>query len=125
VTRLSGPESYRAVFDFKCRVASELFYVYARPNHTDEARLGIVVSKRLIALAVRRNYCKRLTREVFRAEEKVLVGVDLIVRPRTVIARSSSKRAREEVKSLLHRARKRALITAELSKPPGASSVAN
>ena len=51
-----------------------MFRVYAKPNGAAAARFGIVVSKRVIPQAVARNYCKRLAREVFRAEREALAG---------------------------------------------------
>jgi ribonuclease P protein component len=102
--RLDGPHAYAAVFAFKCWVTGSLFQVYARPNGAAAARLGIVVSKRTIPRSVVRNYCKRLAREVFRAERKVLVGVDLVVRPRASVMPLQSAMARAEIRDLLHRA---------------------
>ena len=81
-----------------------MFRVYAKPNGAAAARLGIVVSKRVIAQAVARNYCKRLAREVFRAERDALIGVDLVVRPHSAVTPSSSAAARAEIRELLRRA---------------------
>jgi ribonuclease P protein component len=81
-----------------------MFRVYARPNGAVAARLGIVVSKRIIPQAVARNYCKRLAREVFRAERATLTGLDLVVRPRSAVTPSSSAAARAEIRHLLRRA---------------------
>ncbi len=81
-----------------------MFRVYARPNRGAGARIGIVVSKRFIPQAVARNYCKRLAREVFRAERAALAGVDLVVRPRFALTRISSAAARAEIRDLLRRA---------------------
>lgn len=80
-----------------------MFHVYARPNGATAARLGVVVSKRIIPQAVRRNYCKRLAREVFRFEQGALAGFDLLVRPRSVVTRALSAAARAEIRELLHR----------------------
>jgi len=104
--RLDGPHAYAAVFAFKCSVAGEMFRVYARPNGVAAARLGIVVSKRVIPQAVARNYCKRLAREVFRAEHAALAGVDLVVRPRATVTPASSAAARAEIRDLLRRAQR-------------------
>jgi len=71
-----------AVFAFKCRVVSERFQVYSKPNELGVARLGIVVSKHVMPHAVDRNYCKRFVREVFRHEHEVLHGFDFVVRSR-------------------------------------------
>lgn len=83
-----------------------MFRVYARPNGAGAARLGIVVSKRVIPQAVARNYCKRLAREVFRTESDALAGVDLVVRPSIAVTPASSAAARAEIRELLRRARR-------------------
>lgn len=104
--RLAGPHAFAAVFAYKCRVNGKLFQVYAKPNGVACARLGVVVSKRIIPRTVDRNYCKRLVREVFRAEHGTLSGIDVVVWPRTAVTRDASAAARAEVGDLLRRARK-------------------
>ena len=83
-----------------------MFRVYASPSGAAGARLGIVISKRVIPQAVARNYCKRLAREVFRAEREALAGVDLVVRSRAVVTPASSAVARAEIRELLRRAQR-------------------
>lgn len=43
------------------------------------ARLGIVVAKRNVKLAVARNRIKRLVRETFRQQQQRLDGLDIVV----------------------------------------------
>jgi ribonuclease P protein component len=81
-----------------------MFRVYAKPNGVAGARLGIVTSKRVSRRAVERNYCRRLAREVFRAEGKALGGLDFVVRPLTSVTPQKSVAARAELRGLLHRA---------------------
>ena len=95
------------MFAFKCWVNGKLFQVYAKPNGIGRARLGVVVSKRVMPHAVARNYCKRMAREVFRAERNALAGVDVVVRPRAAVSRAQSTAARAEMRDLLHRAHRR------------------
>ena len=83
-----------------------MFRVYASPNGAAGARLGIVISKRVIPQAVARNYCKRLAREVFRAEREALAGVDLVVRQRAAVTPASSAAARAEIRELLRSAQR-------------------
>jgi ribonuclease P protein component len=114
--RLDGPHAYAAVFAFKCRVTGEMFQVYARPNGATVARFGIVVSKRIIPQAVARNYCKRLAREVFRAERAALAGVDLVVRPHSAVMPALSSAARAEIRDLLHRAQRQCRSRSETTR---------
>lgn len=94
------------MFAFKCWVTGEMFRVYARPNGIAAARLGIVTSKRVSRRAVDRNYCKRLAREVFRAECKALGGLDFVVRPLAPVTPIMAAAARAELCGLLGRAQR-------------------
>ena len=52
--------------------------LYTRPNQLPNARLGVVVAKRLAPRAVTRNTIKRVTRELFRTTP--LPAIDCVVR---------------------------------------------
>lgn len=86
-----------------------MFQVYACPGAVSEARLGVIVSKRVIPKAVMRNFCKRMAREVFRTECETLGGVDVVVRPKAAVSRGNAAVAREEMRDLLLRARRKCL----------------
>jgi ribonuclease P protein component len=116
--RLDGPHAVAAVFAYKCRVSGKLFQVYAKPNGGGRARLGVVTSKRIMPRAVDRNYGKRLAREVFRVEQGALAGIDLVLRPRAIVARASSGAARAEIRQLLHSVRRQC---ASRTAPPPSS----
>ena len=65
--RLSQPKHYRRVFDNpEYKVSSGAFLILAAPGATQSSRLGVVVAKKNIRRAVRRNRIKRLVREQFR-----------------------------------------------------------
>lgn len=53
--------------------------VFACLGQTAEARLGIVVAKRNVRLAVNRNKLKRLIRETFRRQHDQMQGLDIVV----------------------------------------------
>ncbi len=55
------------------------FSVLAAQNTQPKARLGIVVAKRNVKLAVDRNKLKRLVRESFRQQQQQLNGLDVVV----------------------------------------------
>lgn len=55
------------------------FSVLACSSEQPQARLGIVVAKRNVKLAVNRNRLKRLVRESFRQQQLHLRGLDLVV----------------------------------------------
>jgi ribonuclease P protein component len=102
--RLDGPHAYAAVFAYKCWVNGRWFQVYAKPNGAEIARLGVVVSKRIMKKAVARNYYKRLARDVFRHECADVAGADFVVRPRERIESDAAVPARVEMANLLRRA---------------------
>ncbi|ODS24453.1 ribonuclease P protein component [Candidatus Endobugula sertula] len=53
--------------------------ILAKPNKLSYARLGLIIAKKHIRLAVQRNRIKRLIRESFRQQQRNLVGIDAIV----------------------------------------------
>ncbi len=78
--RLLKTDDFSSVFRFKCGYCSEHFQLMAMPNHRSCARLGIIISKKMVHLAVGRNYFKRVVRETFRLNQSKLNGLDIIVR---------------------------------------------
>lgn len=55
------------------------FSVLAGVGEQPQARLGIVVAKKNVKLAVERNRIKRLVRETFRLQQQHLNGLDVVV----------------------------------------------
>lgn len=79
--RLKTPEDFRAVFNqpFPLRLKSHYFTILARPNQRENARLGVIVAKRVIKKATGRNLVRRLVKESFRLHQSTLVGLDIVV----------------------------------------------
>lgn len=78
-SRLLNAGDYKAVFDaaqFKASNQHVLFL--ARPNGMQHSRLGLVIAKKNVRLAVQRNRIKRLLRESFRAQQGS-PGIDIVV----------------------------------------------
>jgi ribonuclease P protein component len=105
-SRLVGRHAFEPVFAYKCSAAGAFVQVYAKPSRQAGSHLGITVNKRLVPLATARNYCKRLTREAFRAERAALGDMDFVVRLRRAVPAALSSRARAEIVDLLHRVRR-------------------
>jgi ribonuclease P protein component len=85
--RLSGKDSFSAVYDARVREARGPLTVYAKPNALPHARLGLSISRR-VGTAPRRNRIKRLLRESFRfLQHDIPRGYDLIVVARPPDAR--------------------------------------
>lgn len=68
--RLLRPSEFQDVFDTNtCRISHPNLLILAKHNALSHSRLGLVVGKKNIPLAVRRNAVKRVVRETFRQEQ--------------------------------------------------------
>lgn len=71
---------YSQIFqDVQIRASSQRFLILAKDQKRDTARLGVIVAKKNVKLAVQRNRIKRLLRETFRNERAELPKIDIIV----------------------------------------------
>lgn len=78
--RLLTSGDFQAVFaDAPVRASHKHFLILARPTDNTHSRLGLVIAKKHIRLATRRNRLKRLIRETFRCQQPTLRGIDVIV----------------------------------------------
>jgi ribonuclease P protein component len=95
--RILKTDEFSSVFRLRPVFRTAHFVLYARPNESGNARLGVVVAKRLAARAVTRNMIKRLAREMFRKSE--WVKSDFIIRLNAPVVRrdqSASSRAQKD-----------------------------
>jgi ribonuclease P protein component len=104
--RLTKTDEYSSVFGFRRAVKSAHFLLHYRPRAPEEglqltARLGVVVPKRLLKAAVRRNLVKRLGREQFRLLRPQLPARDLILRLAVKPATLDRRALAEEIRKLL------------------------
>jgi len=83
--RLTLKKDFKSVLETGSKTADSNFTLWwKRRSGEGGGRLGIIVSKRLIGCAVKRNRAKRLIREAFRLNgSKIAEGTDVIVYPRT------------------------------------------
>lgn len=78
--KLLNSSDFSFVFDdASIKVSHPQFLILARANNLDHPRLGLVVAKKNIRLAVSRNRFKRLVRESFRLKQHNLPAYDAIV----------------------------------------------
>ena len=78
--RLLCAADFRPVFDdAPFRASHQHFLILARLNHQAQPRLGLVMAKKHMKLAVERNRMKRLIRESFRLHQQDFTGVDIVV----------------------------------------------
>ncbi len=83
--RLQTPAEFQAVFKEPIRARTAYFTILARPNERENARLGVIVAKRIIRRSTHRNAIRRLIRESFRINQCHLAGLDIIVLVRCVL----------------------------------------
>ncbi len=103
--RLTAPADFDRVFVENQRARIDSYLVLARPNQAGHARLGMVVSKRLLPRAVDRNRVKRCVRASFRQVFPELPACDFVVR---LLARPAVGEESRELASALRRAGQRA-----------------
>ena len=109
--RLSEPEQYAKVFDAPAiRVSSAAFLLLAVHSHHECSRVGIIVAKKHIRLANRRNRLKRLVREQFRCSPLNLT-LDMVVLARAHADQLSNQEISTDLKKLWKKANDRSTQT--------------
>jgi ribonuclease P protein component len=98
---LHQAEEFSSVIRFRCSASSEFLQIFAKPNNLAHSRLGIIVAAKIERLAVKRNRAKRLLREVFRAGQQDLAGLDVVVRLRCRISQNNSIQMKVEAETLM------------------------
>lgn len=104
--RLVKPAEFDQVFADNQRARTDTLLVMARPNELGHARLGMVVSKRMLSRAVDRNRVKRCIRESFRLCFDGLPACDFVVR---LTSRPKPGEEARELGRTLQRAGQRAM----------------
>lgn len=78
--RLLTASDYQAVFKHaQFKVSSPQCLILAIQHGNVSPRLGLVIAKKNIRLAVQRNRVKRLIRESFRQHQHLLTGLDIVI----------------------------------------------
>lgn len=98
--RLTRRAQFAAVLTYDNAAAGARFIVRAKPNGLTHARLGIIAGRKAIPRAVDRNRSKRLVREVFRATQRMLAALDVVVLCRSRLARGQNAAGRAEITRL-------------------------
>lgn len=106
--RLLKSKDFAAVFEgTPIRASQSTFLILAKPNHSHNPRLGLVISKKNVCLAVNRNRLKRLIRESFRLRQHNLPAIDAIVLARRGADKLSNFDVDDALNSLWKRIAKR------------------
>ncbi len=99
-SRLLGSSQFSPVFSQpRYRVSSSTLLVLARLSQ-QPARLGLVVAKKNVRLAVKRNRIKRLIREAFRVRQTEFDTIDMVVLVRSGLDSLSKQEISHQVHQL-------------------------
>ncbi|GAB6388868.1 ribonuclease P protein component [Stutzerimonas marianensis] len=89
--RLLTPSQFKAVFDSPSgKLPGRNVLLLVRKNGLPHPRLGLVIGKKSVKLAVERNRIKRQLRETFRLHQLDLTGWDIVVIARKGLADQES-----------------------------------
>ncbi len=100
-SRLLNAADYKAVFsNAQLKVSCRHFLVLANRNTRSSARLGLVIAKKNVALAVQRNRIKRQLRNTFRHNKELLNKLDVVVLARKDADKLTSKELIDTIDSL-------------------------
>lgn len=98
--RLLNSKEFEWVFENpSLRASSQYCLILSRPNKTINPRLGLIISKKNIRLAVERNRIKRIIRESFRLRQHQLPAINAIVLAR----KGLDKLENQEIHDLLEK----------------------
>lgn len=99
--RLLSGAQFKAVFAARRSCGNALFRVHYTPS--DQARLGMAVSRRISKRAVDRNRIRRQIRESFRLWRDRLAPMDYVVVARSAARQADRRALRENLEQLWQR----------------------
>jgi ribonuclease P protein component len=94
--RLLKADEFSSVFLFRKVRHGVYLKIYFKPNELNNSRLGQVVSKKVHKRANKRNYMKRVIRELFRLNNRQWKNYDIVVRPQKYFVKEDFPRIVEE-----------------------------
>jgi ribonuclease P protein component len=90
--RLLNAADYSRVFeDAQVKASHPNLLLLARPNQYETHRIGLVIAKKNVKLAVERNRIKRVAREFFRHTDTTAPFLDVVLLARRDIGRLENK----------------------------------
>ncbi|PCK08665.1 MAG: ribonuclease P protein component [Alteromonadaceae bacterium] len=111
--RLLSSSDYSPIFDkAQIKVSHQRFLILARKTERSHPRLGIVVAKKNVKHAVKRNRLKRLIRDTFRTKQHKMPSIDAIVLAR----QGTESLSNQELIEILNNLWKRVVIKADRPK---------
>jgi len=113
--KLTKTDEFSSVFNFRKRLSSEFIVIHFKPNVLNQARLGLVVSKKVAKSAVSRNYMRRVLREMFRTNQVLINPCDLIIRVQKKFNPLDFKQLESEFEKLILKLNSQLLKTSGLN----------
>ncbi|WP_449434824.1 ribonuclease P protein component [Pseudomonas putida] len=121
--RLLTPRHFKAVFDSPTgKVPGKNLLILARENGLDHPRLGLVIGKKSVKLAVQRNRLKRLMRDSFRLNQQMLAGLDIVIVARKGLGEVENPELHQHFGKLWKRLARSRPTPAANANPAGADS---
>jgi len=101
--RFTARGSFAPVLRSPRKIRGRLAVLHVMPSPTGRSRLGIGLTRRLVATSVDRNRLKRVIREAFRTHPARAAGFDCVVMLRERFAPGDDAAIRDEVRGFLDR----------------------
>ncbi|HTI45459.1 MAG TPA: ribonuclease P protein component [Casimicrobiaceae bacterium] len=101
--RLRGARAFEAIFRDGVRIDGRFLQLVAAPAGQQPGRVGFIIPRRAIALAVDRNRLRRRLREKLREARPAVERFDVIVRVRQAVPREAIRGAAAEAAALIER----------------------
>jgi len=99
-SRLVSKHDFTFVFDKPGKLYSQHVKILYRINTLPHPRLGIIVAKRILRLAVDRNRIRRVIRESFRQYQVDLPAVDVVIMLRSSLKKPDYALFRQELEGI-------------------------
>ena len=99
--RLLTPAAFREVFDAPERkIHQSHLMAFVRNNTSNQARVGMAITKRKVPTAVARNLIKRQIRESFRVQSYQLENKDIVFIVKNSIKNLTNKELSNEINNI-------------------------
>lgn len=99
--KLIKTDDFSSVFNLRKRIASPYLVMRFKPNLLNRPRLGLIVAKKTAKLAVKRNYMRRVLRELFRLNQHNLPSIDLVIQAQKTFEKTDFNQVKQEFEQLM------------------------
>ncbi|MGP1716783.1 MAG: ribonuclease P protein component [Methylophilus sp.] len=110
--KLRKTDEFSSVFTFRKRLYGEWLLVNIKPNQQELNRYGLVVPKKIAKLAVKRNYMKRVLRELLRNQpSSTTSGYDVVLQVRKTFQHADFQAVQRDLSVLLNKLKKPSTVS--------------